>query len=213
MIKSLLTGIFALVAVFLVLAATRPDTFRVERSITIGAPPGKIHALINDFGRWQAWSPYEKKDPAMKRIRSGPAAGQGAVYAWEGNGEIGKGRMEIIETTPASIRIRLDFAEPFEAHNIAEFVLSPQGDATRVTWAMHGPNDFVGKMIQTVIDMDRMVGADFEAGLASLKALSEKQAGLDPETTLAAGNPQGDGVEHRGAHLGIGAAAARPHVE
>jgi hypothetical protein len=213
MIKSLLTGVVALVAVFLILAATRPDTFRVERSTTIAAPPEKIHALINDFGQWQSWSPYEKKDPAMRRIRSGPPAGQGAVYAWEGNKEIGTGRMEIIETTPTSIRIRLDFAEPFEAHNIAEFTLSPKADATRVTWSMHGPNNFVGKMIQTVIDMDRMVGSDFEAGLASLKALGEGHAGLGAETTLAIGDPPGDGVQHRGAHLGIGAAAARPDVE
>jgi len=213
MIKSLLTGVVALVAVFLVLAATRPDTFRVERSTTIQAPPEKVHALINDFGRWQAWSPYEKKDPAMKRIRSGPPAGRGAVYAWEGNNEIGKGRMEIIEATPTSIRIRLDFAEPFEAHNIAEFILSPKGDATRVTWSMHGPNNFVGKMIQTVIDMDAMVGRDFEAGLASLKALSERRAGLAPETTRAVGDPPGDRVQHRRLHLGIGPAAARPHVE
>jgi uncharacterized protein YndB with AHSA1/START domain len=213
MIKSILTGAVALVAVFLIVAATRPDTFRVERSTTIAAPPEKVHALINDFGQWQSWSPYEKKDPAMKRIRNGPVAGQGAVYAWEGNGEIGKGRMEIIETTPTSIRIRLDFAEPFEAHNIAEFTLSPKGDSTRVTWAMHGPNNFVGKMIQTVIDMDRMVGKDFEAGLASLKAITERRAGLAPETALASGNPQGDGVQHRSANLGIRAAAARPYVE
>ena len=213
MIKSILTGVVALAAVFLIFAATRPDTFRVERSTTIAAPPEKVHALINDFGQWQSWSPYEKKDPAMKRIRSGPVAGQGAVYAWEGNGEIGKGRMEIIETTPTSIRIRLDFAEPFEAHNIAEFTLSPKGDSTRVTWAMHGPNNFVGKMIQTVIDMDDMVGKDFEAGLASLKALTERRAALQPDTALASGDPQGDGVEHRGANLGIRAAAARPHVE
>ena len=213
MIKSILTGVVALAAVFLIFAATRPDTFRVERSTTIAAPPEKVHALINDFGQWPSWSPYEKKDPAMKRIRSGPPAGEGAVYAWEGNGEIGKGRMEIIEATPTSIRIRLDFAEPFEAHNIAEFTLSPKGDSTRVTWAMHGPNNFVGKMIQTVIDMDDMVGKDFEAGLASLKALTERRAGLQPDTALASGDPQGDGVEHRGANLGIRAAAARPHVE
>jgi hypothetical protein len=213
MIKSILIGAAVVVAVFLILAATRPDTFRVERSTTIEAPPEKVHALINDFGRWQSWSPYEKKDPAMKRIRSGPPSGQGAVYAWEGNNEIGKGRMEIIEATPTSIRIKLDFIEPFEAHNVAEFVLVPKGQATRVTWSMQGANNFVGKMIQTVIDMDRMVGKDFEAGLASLKALTERQAGLSPETAVAIGDPQGEGVQHRGAHLGIGAAAARRQVE
>lgn len=213
MIKSILAGIVALAAVFLIFAAMRPDTFRVERSIIVEAPPEKIHALINDFGRWQSWSPYEKKDPAMKRTRSGPPSGQGAVYAWEGNGEVGKGRMEIVEATPTSIRIRLDFAEPFEAHNVAEFVLVPKGDATRVTWAMKGPNSFVGKMVHTVIDVDGMVGKDFEAGLASLKAISERRAQAVSGAALAAGDPVGDGVEHRDAHLGVPAAATRLHVE
>jgi carbon monoxide dehydrogenase subunit G len=213
MIKSILAGAAVVVAVFLILAAMRPDTFRVERSTTIAAPPEKVHALIDDFGRWQSWSPYEKKDPAMKRIRSGPPSGQGAVYAWEGNKEIGKGRMEIIEATPTSIRIKLDFIEPFEAHNVAEFVLVPKGEATKVTWSMQGANNFVAKMVHTVIDVDRMVGKDFEAGLATLKAISERQAGLAPQTAVAAGDPQGDGVQHRGAQLGVGASAARPRVE
>lgn len=213
MIKSILTGAAVVVAVFLILAAMRPDTFRVERSTTIAAPTEKVHALINDFGRWQSWSPYEKKDPAMKRIRSGPPSGQGAVYAWEGNKEIGKGRMEIIEATPTSIRIKLDFIEPFEAHNVAEFVLVPKGEATKVTWSMQGANNFVAKMVHTVIDVDRMVGKDFEAGLATLKAISERKSGLVPQTAVAIGDPQVDGVEHRGAQLGVGAAAARPRVE
>lgn len=174
MIKAIVIGAALLVAGFLIFAAARPDTFRVERSASIEAPPEKVFALISDFDRWSAWSPYEKKDPAMKRIRSGPTSGRGAVYAWEGNKEIGKGRMEILEASPESVRIRLDFIEPFEAHNIVEFIIVPKGGSTRVTWAMQGANTYVGKVMQTFFDMDRMVGSDFEAGLASLKAVTER---------------------------------------
>lgn len=172
MVRTLFITLAVLVAGFLVLAATKPDTFRVQRSTLIQAPPAKVHALIDDFDRWQSWSPYEKKDPAMKRVRSGPKSGVGAVYSWESR-EVGTGRMEILESTPAAVRIKLDFAAPIEAHNVAEFVLRPEGGATRVTWTMHGPNTYLGKVMQTVFDMDRMVGQDFEAGLASLKSITE----------------------------------------
>ena len=124
------------------------------------------------FGRWQSWSPWEKQDPAMKRVRSGPASGVGSIYAWESK-EVGSGRMEIIESTPAAVRIKLDFTAPLEAHNVAEFVLRPEGGATRVTWTMQGPNSYTGKVMQTAFDIDQMVGRDFEAGLASLKTLTE----------------------------------------
>jgi hypothetical protein len=172
MARTILITLGVLVAGFLVLAATKPDTFRVQRSALIQAPRAKVHALIDDFDRWQSWSPYEKKDPAMKRERSGPKSGVGAVYGWTSK-EVGTGRMEILESTPAAVRIKLDFAAPIEAHNVAEFVLRPEGDATRVTWTMQGPNTYIGKLMQTVFDMDHMVGRDFEAGLASLKSLTE----------------------------------------
>jgi hypothetical protein len=172
MARTLAGAIVVVVAGFLMIAATQPDTFRVQRSALIQAPPAKVHALLDDFDRWQSWSPYEKKDPAMKRVRSGPASGVGAVYAWESS-EVGSGRMEILESSPSGVRIKLDFTAPLEAHNVAEFVLRPEGDATRVTWTMQGPNTYVGKLFQTVFDMDRMVGGDFEAGLASLKSLTE----------------------------------------
>lgn len=172
MIRTIATVVAVLLAAFLILAATKPDTFRVQRSTLIQAPPGKVHALIDDFDRWQSWSPWEKKDPAMKRVRSGPKNGVGAIYAWESK-EVGSGRMEIIESSPAAVRIKLDFVAPLEANNIAEFVLTPEGEATRVTWTMRGPNSYVGKLVQTVLDMDQMVGRDFEAGLASLKSLTE----------------------------------------
>ena len=172
MARALFITLAVLVAGFLAFAATKPDTFHVQRSTVIQAPQAKVHALIDDLDRWQSWSPWEKKDPAMKRVRSGPRSGVGAVYAWDSK-EVGTGRMEIVESTPSAVRIKLDFAAPIEAHNIAEFVLRPEGDATRVTWTMRGPNTYIGKVMQTVFDMDQMVGRDFEAGLASLKSLTE----------------------------------------
>ena len=162
------------VAGLLVYAATKPDDFRVQRSIAIKAPPDKVMALVGDLRGWTAWSPYEKKDPAMKRAYAGPAAGKGAAYEWDGNKQVGRGRMEILEVTPSKVVIKLDFITPFEAHNIAEFTARPQGDNTNVTWAMYGPSPFIAKVIQTVINMDRMVGKDFEAGLQNLKAVAEK---------------------------------------
>ncbi|HEX2198788.1 MAG TPA: SRPBCC family protein [Burkholderiales bacterium] len=164
-----------LLAAVLVVAATRPDNFSVRRAASIEAPPEKIFPLINDFTRWNAWSPYEKKDPAMKRSFSGPAAGKGAVYAWQGNGDVGQGRMEIADAVaPARVTLKLDFVKPFEAHNKVDFTLEPKGGATEVTWAMDGPMPFISKVVTLFVDMDRMVGGDFEAGLANLKAIAEK---------------------------------------
>jgi uncharacterized protein YndB with AHSA1/START domain len=167
------------IASVLILAATKPDTFRVQRATTVKAPPDKIFPLINDFHQWVTWSPYEKKDPAMKRSYSGAASGTGAVYAWDGNKNVGSGRMEILDTSaPSKIVIKLDFFTPFEGHNTAEFTMLPQGDATNVTtnvtWLMHGPSPFMGKIMHVFINMDRMVGKDFEIGLANLKKITEK---------------------------------------
>jgi uncharacterized protein YndB with AHSA1/START domain len=163
------------IAIILILAATKPDRFSVQRATTVKAPPEKIFSLINDFHQWGAWSPYESKDPAMKRSYSGAASGEGAVYAWEGNKNVGSGRMEILDSSaPSKIVIKLDFFTPFEAHNTAEFTMLPQGDATNVTWLMHGPLPFMGKIMHVFINMDRMVGKDFEIGLANLKRLTEK---------------------------------------
>jgi carbon monoxide dehydrogenase subunit G len=176
MLKKIAITIAVLLVALLGFAATRPDTFRVERSTSIQATPEKIFALINDLHRWGAWSPFEKKDPAMKRTLSGAPSGEGAVYEWEGNKEIGKGRMEITETSPPSrVSIKLDFVKPFEAHNVVDFTLVPQGDATRVTWAIHGPSPFISKVIGIFCNMDKMIGKDFETGLASLKAVAEKE--------------------------------------
>ena len=164
-----------LIGALLAYAASRPDTVRVERDIVVKAPPARVFALIDDFHRWADWSPWEKLDPAMKRTHSGAASGKGAVYAWQGNGDVGAGRMEILETSaPARVLIRLDFLEPFAATNTAEYTIVPEGDASRVTWAMYGPAPFVSKLMQVFVSMDKMVGKDFERGLADLKALAER---------------------------------------
>jgi hypothetical protein len=163
------------IAVVLILAATKPSTFRVTRAASIRAPADRIFPLINDFHQWVAWSPYENRDPALKRTYQGPQSGQGAVYAWDGNKNVGAGRMEILQAeTPSKIVIKLDFFKPFEGHNTAEFTMLPQGDATNVTWTMYGPAVFMSKVMQVFMNLDHMIGRDFEVGLANLKKLTEK---------------------------------------
>lgn len=177
--------IITLIAVLLVLAATKPDTFRIERSITINATPETIFPLINNFHEWVKWSPWEKKDVNMKRTYSDPAAGQGARYAWAGNNKIGEGNMEITQSiAPAKVLIALNFLKPFEASNTAEFTLTPQGDATQLTWEMYGPNNFIAKIMQVFISMDTMVSKDFEAGLNDIKTAAESNA-ANPEKLLS----------------------------
>ena len=172
-------GVVALLVVLIVAlgiyASTRPSAFRVSRSQFIAAPADAICPHIDSFKKWAAWSPYEKLDPAMKKEFSGAASGPGAVYAWEGNGKAGKGRMEITsETAPTRIEMSLHFDRPFTCDNSVVFTLVPQGDMTEVTWAMHGPQPFMMKVMGIFMNMDRMVGKDFEIGLVNLKALAEK---------------------------------------
>ena len=175
MLKIIAIVVILLLVALLGFAATKPDMFRVQRATSIKAPPEKIYALLSDLRGWGAWSPYEKRDPDMKRIHSGAASGKGAVYEWDGNRHVGKGRMEITEVSPPSkITIKLDFMKPFEAHNTAEFTMEPKGDATSVTWAMYGRMPFVSKVISVFIDMDTMIGKDFETGLGNLKTVAEK---------------------------------------
>lgn len=175
MFKKIALAVVVLVAAVLLFAATRPDSFRVQRSTSIKAPAEKIFPLIADFHAWGAWSPWEKLDPTMKRTHSGAPSGKGAVYAWDGNNEVGAGRMEIAEVSaPSRLTIKLDFSRPMEGHNTAEFTLVPKGDASEVTWAMFGPNPYLSKLIGLFLDMDKMIGKDFETGLANLKALAEK---------------------------------------
>jgi Polyketide cyclase / dehydrase and lipid transport len=168
--------IAALLAGVMIYATTKPDSFGVMRSTTVKAPPDRIFALINDFQQWRTWSPYENKDPAMKRTFGAVTAGPGATYAWDGNNEVGQGDMAITATTaPTLVTIKLHFIKPFEGTNQVDFRLEPQGDATRVTWDMKGPAPFVTKLMSTFFDMDKMIGKDFEVGLANLKALAEQR--------------------------------------
>jgi len=163
------------IAAVLILAATKPNTLRVQRATSIKAPADRIFPMINDFRQWRTWSPYENKDPAMNRTYEGAGSGKGAVYAWDGNNNVGSGRMEILETAvPSKITIKLDFFKPFEGHNTAEFTMLPQGDVTNLTWTMVGPAVFMSKVMQVFMNLDNMIGRDFEAGLANLKKLAEK---------------------------------------
>jgi hypothetical protein len=131
--------------------------------------------MISDFRNWAAWSPYEKKDPAMKKTYSGAPSGQGAIYEWDGDKNVGRGRIEITDASvPSRVALNLDMLAPFKAHNVVEFTLEPKGEFTTVTWAMNGRVPFFAKVLHVFFDMDRMVGQDFEAGLASLKAVAEK---------------------------------------
>lgn len=173
-LPSIILLILVIILALLAYAWTRPDTFAVERSLTIAAPAEKLFPLIDDFNNWPAWSPYEDRDPAMTRTIGGARSGKGATYAWAGNKNVGKGRMEILDShPPSSIMIKLDFEQPFEAHNIAEFTLQPVAGGTNVTWMMHGPAPFMTKLIGIFINFDRMIGKDFEAGLAKLKGAVE----------------------------------------
>jgi len=156
------------------IAMTKPSSFEVKRSADIKAPPEKIVATLSDFHAWAQWSPWEKLDPNMKKFFSGPPSGVGSSYAWEGNSKAGAGRMEITDSTPSKVTLKLDFSKPFEAHNVVDFTVVPDGDATSVTWAMHGPSPFMSKVMQVFMSMDKMIGKDFEAGLAKLKKLTER---------------------------------------
>jgi hypothetical protein len=175
MIETIVIVVVALIVAILAYAATRPNTFRTQRSITIAAPPDKVFPFINDFHKWTAWSPWEKLDLELKRTYSGASQGKGTTYAWEGNKNVGTGRMEVLESVPHSkILIKLDFVKPFEAHNHAEFTLTPHAGSTQVTWAMYGPQLFMMKVMGFFCNPEKMVGGQFEKGLTDLKALAEK---------------------------------------
>lgn len=157
------------------IAATKPKEFRYRRSTSINAAPERIFPNINDFHNWPAWSPWEKLDATMQKAHSGAASGPGAVYEWEGNSKVGKGRMEITDASaPRKVTIKLDFLKPFEAHNTAEFTLEPQGASTDVTWSMYGPSPFITRVMGVFMNMEKLVGRDFETGLANLKEIAER---------------------------------------
>ena len=177
-IIAIIAAILAIaIVIILILASTKPATFSVRRSAAVQAPAEAIFPLINNFHQWARWSPWEKRDPAMKRDYSGAESGKGAVYAWDGNKNAGSGRMEILDASSSSkITIKLDFFKPFEGHNTAEFTFVPEREAaaTNVIWVMQGPSSFMSKVMQVFMDLDKMIGRDFETGLANLKTLTEK---------------------------------------
>jgi uncharacterized protein YndB with AHSA1/START domain len=175
MFKKIALGLVAVIAIILVLALTKPDTFTVQRSIVIKAPPEKIMPLIADFHNWASWSYWETLDPKMQRTFSGAPSGVGAVYGWKGNSDVGEGRMEVLSlAAPSKVTIKLDFIDPFESSNVTDFVLTPQGDTTTVTWTMNGPMLFVSKIMTVFVNMEKLIGPDFERGLARLKTVAEK---------------------------------------
>jgi hypothetical protein len=175
MIKKIVIAVAVIVAAILIYAAIQPDSFRVERSASIKASPEKIFPLINDLHRWEAWSPWERVDPAIKRTYGGAESGVGAVYEWSGNREIGQGRVEIIESLPPSrVVLKIDFITPVEAHNTVEFTIVEQGDSTEVTQAMYGPSPYLSRLIGLCFSMDNMIGQKYEEGLAGMKSIAEK---------------------------------------
>jgi len=175
MIKKTLLLIAIFVAGVLGFATTKPDTFKVQREVSIKAPPQKVAALLTDFREWKSWSPWETLDPGMQRTYSGPDSGKGARYAWQGNDKVGAGRMEITEAAqPERTVIKLDFLKPFESHNTTTFTMTPEGDSIKVNWTMTGPSPYVSKVMTVFVSMDRMIGKDFEKGLNNLKAAAER---------------------------------------
>lgn len=182
MLKKLLLGIGAALSLLVLVISLQPSTFHVERSITIGAPPAQVAALVNDFHAWRGWSPWEKLDPGMQRRYDGAPAGVGAKYAWVGSKQVGEGRMSIEQSDASRTRIELEFLKPFRATNTVSFSFANSPEGTRTTWAMDGSRDFMAKAMHLVMDMDQLVGSDFERGLSALKLAAEASA---PSTSLA----------------------------
>ncbi|HEV8722244.1 MAG TPA: SRPBCC family protein [Candidatus Binatia bacterium] len=174
MLKIILIALAVIIIVFVIIVAMQPSEFRVTRSATISGPRSAVFAQVNDFHKWEAWNPWGKIDPAMKQTYEGAPAGTGAVYTWAGNKEAGEGRMTITESRPNDlIRIKLEFFKPFRATNTAEFTFKPEGNQTVVTWSMTGENNFMAKAFHLFMNMDKMVGGQFEKGLASMKSVAE----------------------------------------
>jgi hypothetical protein len=173
MLKKISIGVGAALALLVVVIALQPATFHVERSIDVAAPAPNVRALVDDFHAWRSWSPWEKLDPSMQRSYGGASSGLGAKYAWQGNKEVGEGRMTIEQSDPSRVVIKLEFLKPFAATNTATFSFAEVAGHTKTTWAMDGKNNFVSKAFHLVMDMDKMIGGDFERGLRDIKAGAE----------------------------------------
>jgi hypothetical protein len=174
MIWKILIALVVIVVGLVAVITLQPARYRVSRSTTIAAPAPVVFAQVNDFHKWSAWSPWEKIDPAMKRTYEGPPAGVGASYAWVGSREVGEGRMTIVESRPSDlIQVKLEFVKPFAGTSVAEFTFKPDGERTLVTWSMTGDKNFIAKAIHLVMSMDRMIGDQFDKGLAAMKTVAE----------------------------------------
>ncbi|SIR02156.1 SRPBCC family protein [Solilutibacter tolerans] len=174
MLKKILIALIVAVAGLMAYAATRPDTYEVSRSIELAAPPARVHALVNDFHHFPQWSPWQKLDPAMQTSFDGPDAGVGAKYAWQGNKDVGKGSMAIIESIPGrKVGMDLEFIEPFASKARTDIDIEPTASGSKVTWSMRGDNNFISKLMSVFVSMDAMIGKDFEESLANLKRISE----------------------------------------
>jgi uncharacterized protein YndB with AHSA1/START domain len=177
MLVKILVGLAALVVLLVVVVALQPSEFRITRTATVAAPASAVFAHVNDFHKWEAWSPWAKLDPAARNTFEGAPAGTGAVFAWAGNSKVGEGRMTITESRPNElVRIKLEFMRPFAATNTAEFRFKPEGDRTAVTWSMYGHNNFIGKAVCLVMNMDKTLGGEFDKGLAAMKSVAEAAA-------------------------------------
>ena len=174
MLKKIFLAFVALIVIFGMIVTFQPASYRIMRSIKIAAPPATVYPLVNDFHAWEGWSPWAKLDPAMKTTFEGPAAGTGAIYKWSGNKEVGEGQMTLLESKANElVRIKLDFIKPFADTCATDFTFKPDGNGTEVSWTMSGNRNFLAKAICLFMNMDKLVGGDFEKGLAKLKTESE----------------------------------------
>ncbi|WP_367870927.1 SRPBCC family protein [Luteolibacter sp. Populi] len=177
MLRKILLGLAAILLILIGVIAMQPPDFKVERSATVSAPPATVFGQVNDFHKWEAWSPWEKLDPALKRTFEGPESGVGAKYGWVGNSKVGEGKMTIEDSRPAElVKIKLEFIKPMAATSDTVFTFTPEGPGTKVTWTMSGKNNFMAKAFGLFMNMDKMVGGDFEKGLAQMKAVAEAPA-------------------------------------
>jgi hypothetical protein len=212
MIKKFLIALVVVVGGVLVFAATRPDQYHIERSAKMDAPAPVVFSQIDDLHAWTAWSPWEKLDPNTKMTYSGAPRGVGAKYAWQGNSKVGKGNVEIVESTPSTlVRCKLEFIEPFAATAEAKYVLVPEGDhATTVTWSMDGKNNLVGKVFSLFMNMDKQVGTQFESGLANLSKVSAVEARKQEELAEAKAKAESEAKAKAEAQAAAEKAAAAP---
>jgi hypothetical protein len=176
MLKKILLALAAIIVLFVIVVATQPSDFRVERTATIAAPAANVFAQVNDLHKWDAWSPWAKLDPNAKISFEGPEAGQGAAMSWAGNDKVGEGKMTVVESRPdEAVKLKVDFVKPFEGTSTSEFAFRPEGDQTAVTWAMSGHHNFIGKAFCLVMNGQKMIGDDMEKGLAQLKSVAESR--------------------------------------